>query len=205
MRLLDLYCGAGGAAVGYHNAGFEIVGCDIKQQKNYPFEFHQMDAFKFLKEYYSEFDAIHASPPCQAYSSTVNMVPENKTKYPKDIKKLRSYLQSTKKPYIIENVPGAPLQNHVILSGPMFGLGVIRTRHFEIKPNLLILTPDKKKEGTVINGDYCTVAGEGCDGTSRIGVWRKDWMCKSELRQAIPPAYTKFIGKILIRRLKGWG
>ena len=128
-KLFDCFSGAGGKAMGYHRAGFEVVGVDIAMQKNYPFEFHQADALEYLQEHGHEFDAIHASPPCQAYSVTYSL--PNVGEYPELIEPIRELLISSGKPYVIENVPGAPLINPVELCGSMFGLNVIRHRRFE--------------------------------------------------------------------------
>ena len=113
MRLLDLFCGAGGAAMGYHRAGFEVVGIDIAPQPNYPFEFVQADAMEFPLD---GFDAIHASPPCQAYTALAT------GKHPRLIEPMRERLASSGVPWVIENVVGAPLRQPVLLCGSMFGL-----------------------------------------------------------------------------------
>ena len=130
MRLLDLFCGAGGAAMGYYRAGFEnIVGIDNKPQPNYPFEFIQVDALEYLVEHGSEYDIIHASPPCQAFSWAAARWDKE---YPDLISATRDLLLRTGKQYIIENVITAPIEKSLLLCGTMFGLGVIRHRHFEI-------------------------------------------------------------------------
>lgn len=209
IKIIDLFCGAGGCAVGYNQAGFEdITGVDIKQQSNYPFEFIQADALNFLRKYGQEFDFIHASPPCQGYSK-LQFSQKHKKKYPKLIEPLKAELKRLGKPYVIENVPGAPLFQPVILDGRMFGLGVIRKRLFELYPQQCILTPDYRKIGSVKDKTYITVTGafscekgfqEGSNMQERIRLVQKamgiDWTDDPvELRQAIPPAYTKFIGK----------
>ena len=128
FRLLDLYCGGGGAAVGYYQAGFkEIVGVDILTQSKYPFQFVQYDALTYLRDYGHLFDAIHASPPCQAYT-TANF--HGKT-HPDMIPATRDLLIETGKPYVIENVPYAPLHNAIWLEGTLFNLKVYRRRGFE--------------------------------------------------------------------------
>lgn len=103
---MDLFCGAGGCSMGYHRAGFEVVGVDLHPQKRYPFEFHQADAIKFCREHGHEFDAIHASPPCQAHSA-LRALQKGKV-YPDLIPATRAAVAATGKPYVIENVPGAP-------------------------------------------------------------------------------------------------
>lgn len=129
-RILDLFCGAGGAAKGYHQAGFEVVGVDIHEQPHYPFAFIQADAISVLRwglpgyeNWWSEFDAIHASPPCQRYSIATNCRPGLAQMYPDLIGPVREALETMDLPYIIENVPGAPLKNPVTLCGSMFDLG----------------------------------------------------------------------------------
>ena len=127
-RLLDLFCGAGGAAMGYHRAGFEVVGVDIKPQPHFPFEFHQVDALTYTLD---GFDAYHASPPCQRYSCAVNLH-NNRDSHPDLIDIVRNILLKTGKHYVIENVPGSPLINPTQLCGSAFGLRVRRHRLFEI-------------------------------------------------------------------------
>jgi DNA (cytosine-5)-methyltransferase 1 len=210
MRLLDLFCGAGGAAVGYHRAGFdEIVGVDIRPQPRYPFDFVQMDALEYLEHYGRDSDLIHASPPCQSYSKTrailrgKNLTP----KYEPMIEETRALLRWTGLPYVIENVPGAPLLNPLTLSGQMFGLRVIRRRLFE--SNIAMLAPDvpeanggtNSHRGYSRGGAYVTVGGHNYnvrEGKLAMGI---DWMHRDELNEAIPPAYTEFIGRQLIAAL----
>lgn len=127
-RLLDLFCGAGGAAMGYHLAGFDVVGCDINPQPNYPFPFHQYDALAAIVEQGHRFDFIHASPPCQSYTP---LNAYNHHEYPDLIAVTRELLVASGKPWIIENVPQAPLIDPVTLCGPMFGLKLYRHRLFE--------------------------------------------------------------------------
>ena len=141
MRLLDLFCGAGGAAVGYHRAGFDdITGVDIKPMPRYPFEFVQGDALEYVIEHGAEFDVIHASPPCQAYS--VETPIKYKHTHPDLIEPTRKALEKVGKPYIIENVSGArsKLYRSVMLCGTMFGLNIWRHRYFETWP-LFLMSP----------------------------------------------------------------
>src|SRR5512139_314282 len=130
-RILDLFCGAGGAAVGYHRAGFDVVGVDINPQPNYPFEFVQADALWALQQlqvgslldyHLSDFDAIHASPPCQRYS-TATKRNGTELEHPDLIGPTRELLQATGLPYVIENVVGAPLRDSILLCGSWFALG----------------------------------------------------------------------------------
>jgi DNA (cytosine-5)-methyltransferase 1 len=207
MKLLDLFCGAGGASVGYHRAGFEVVGIDIVDQPNYPYDFIQLDALNLnlhgadnLKFYLSGYDAIHASPPCQNYCwSTTKARNQGKT-YPDLIEPTRKLLIDSGKPYVIENVVGAPLINPTYLEGTMFGLGVIQRRLFETNwwlPQPMYIS----RKGTVKDRTYCSVAGNGGDGSNRVDDWRKAmgiyWMTRAEIKQAIPPAYTEYIGQYL--------
>lgn len=212
MKLLDLFCKAGGAGAGYHEAGFEVVGVDIEPQPNYPFEFHQGDALEYLALHGHEFDAIHASPPCQEYSVTSSL----KTKqYPTLIEPVRELLVKSRKPYIIENVPGAPLINPLMLCGTMFGLRVIRHRYFENNIDLHFAPfacnhwgktqprNDKrtvKGAATLKHYSFITVVGHDFrkeDASIAMGI---NWMTSAELAEAIPPAYTKYIGGFLLAR-----
>jgi len=188
--------------MGYYWAGFDVTGIDIKPQKNYPFEFCQDDALKFLKcldqDTLKTFDLIHASPPCQAYSCVCTANRNAGKIYPDNIAQIREILITSGKSYVIENVPGSPLKNPVLLCGSMFGLGVIRHRLFE--SNFMILSPGKcSHQGTVKNGDYVTVCGNGSvKGKDTVPIWSDamdiHWMNRNELTQAIPPAYTQYIG-----------
>lgn len=208
-RLLDLFCGAGGAAMGYHRAGFEVVGVDIEPQPNYPFEFHQEDAMTYALR---GFDAIHASPPCQGYTTMNNRHGQEKT--PRLIGPLREALRCAGIPYVIENVEGAlvDMQNPLTLHGGHFGLGVNRPRLFEC--SFLILTPDapRVKDPVAVYGKHhdgrrLWTRADGtehhapdnlAEARAAMGI---DWMEWDELREAIPPAYTEWIGKVLRRAI----
>jgi len=219
-RLLDLFCGAGGAAMGYHRAGFEVVGVDVKPQPRYPFEFVRDDALAILRlnaraegwRFRGVFDAIHASPPCQLFSAYqrankhqgehLNLIPET-----------RELLQATGLPYVIENVSGAPLEDPVTICGVSAGLEVRRHRLFESNVDLFVppcacggWMEAKFDRGSrdIRPNDRRTVA---------VGEWRIpldvqqkamgiDWMEMPELSQAIPPAYTELIGHQLMSHLK---
>lgn len=209
-RLLDLYCGAGGASRGYADAGFDVVGVDINPQPNYPYEFHQGDALNPPVDL-TTFDAIHASPPCQfatAYKrrpgvavDAVNLIPAT-----------RWLLRDSGLPYVIENVESARsyMLNPVMLCGSSFGLNVRRHRLFETNWPLTGLRCDHAWQtprfppATNRTNLRCTV---------EIGVWRIplatqheamgiDWMTLPELSQAIPPAYTEHIGRQLLERME---
>ena len=202
MRLLDLFCGAGGASTGLAISGLEIEGVDINPQLNYPFIFHQADALTFPLD---GFDAFWASPPCQGYLWATKRHRNLGKEYPDLVEPIRKRLLETGKPYIIENVPGAPIGHSLMLEGPMFDLGVIRRRYFET--NFTISQPKiRKRSGTIPNGDYVTVAGNGGDGSNRFEDWKKaigiNWMTKQQLKQAVPPAYSAYIGEILLNHLK---
>lgn len=134
-RLLDLFCGAGGTAMGYYQAGFEVIGVDMNPQPHFPFEFIQADAMTFPIE---GFDVIHASPPCQLYSAANRFV---RRPYPDLVGPIRQRIRHTGLPYVIENVPGAPLLNPGTLCGTMFGLSVYRHRLFE--SNLPLTFPSR--------------------------------------------------------------
>lgn len=204
--LLDLFCGAGGCSKGYVDAGFKVVGVDNKCQKNYPYEFIQADALEYVRECGHEYDVIHASPPCQAYTSIAVW---KDREYPDMIAEVRESLKATGKPYIIENVPGAPLINPIMLCGTMFGLNVIRHRLFECNPEIWFppaicnhhrqvvkhgRPPEHGKHFAAVTGHFSDVEYA----KESMGI---NWMGQHELAQAIPPAYTKFIGEHLKKNL----
>jgi DNA (cytosine-5)-methyltransferase 1 len=193
-RLLDVCCGGGGAAMGYARAGFEVVGVDIQPQPRYPFAFHQADALTFPLE---GFDAYHASPPCQLYSRTHRLW---KRAHPDLVDAFRQRLRATGKPYILENVPGAPLPGSLVLCGTMFALGVLRHRLFE--SNVLLFAPGPcAHKGGVKDGTYISVFGGGGKGYTKASGSRAmgiEWMSVRELSQAIPPAYTEWLGRQLM-------
>jgi DNA (cytosine-5)-methyltransferase 1 len=214
-RLLDLFCGAGGAGMGYHRAGFEVVGVDIERQPRYPFEFHQADAMDYLAKRGREFDAIHASPPCQHASSLRFLYPEKRKQWRSLIEPTRDLLNCLSCPWVIENVPGAALGHSILLCGSMFGLGancedgefhqLRRHRFFEAGLQLLVgldCNHIGKPIGCYGNGGDRRSSRKGLKGfTGRIAERREamgiDWTNRYELSQAIPPAYTEYIGKQL--------
>lgn len=218
LRLLDLFSGAGGAGMGYSRAGFDVVGVDIDPQPNYPFEFHQGDALEFLLEHGHEFDAIHASPPCQSFLSlgALNRALGREYDYPNLIGPTRELLKSSGKPYVIENVQDAkaslinpvricgtalhlPLRRHRLFESnmPLIGLGCEHSRYTiprywtSYRPN------GERRLSTVVQ-----VYGNGGD----VHEWPKamgiDWMTSDDLREAIPPAMTMFIGEQLVTEMK---
>ena len=215
--LLDLFCGAGGCTKGYQEAGFYVVGVDIEPQSNYcGDEFTQDDALFWLRNAdFGGFDAVHASPPCPRYSTiTPNAA---RGSHPDLIAETRDLLKASGIPYVIENVVGSPLENPIRLCGSSFGLDVRRHRLFEC--SLPVLAPpcdhswqtprfqslDKKMadRGQLasvvgVHGN-CNYAGEFKLRCKAMGI---DWMTNAELSQAIPPAYTEFIGKQLLSHLE---
>ena len=201
-RLLDLFCGAGGCSVGYHRAGFDVVGVDIDPQPRYcGDEFVQADALEYVAKYGDLFDAIHASPPCQGYSKTRTIT--GKT-HPLLIEPTREALRKTGKPYVIENVPGAPLINPVVLVGSMFGLRTMRPRLFECSFEMpFVLAPPPAARHAEMGrkprpGEYVHVVGHVTDMAYCKQAMGIDWMNRAELSQAIPPAYTQYIGERLM-------
>lgn len=202
LKLLDLYCGAGGAAMGYHRAGFEIVGVDIKLQPNYPFEFHQADALEYPID---GFDVIHASPPRQAYSKCAGF--HYRKKHPRQISLIRMRFQAAGIPYIIENVEGARhrMQEYIVLCGSMFGLPIRRHRFFEIRPLLNVLLPpcNHKRNPVYITGTPRPSSGPRKDPPADIkrSAMQTPWMTIKNMDEAIPPAYTEYIGKQLIEAI----
>ena len=211
MKLLDLYCKAGGASKGYADAGFEVTGIDIKKQKRYPFTFIQADCLEVLKDldYLRTFDVIAASPPCQTHSATKHLrVAQGKTTDKVDlIPQTREALIASGKPYVIENVPGAPLINPVQFCGSSFGLKVRRHRLFESNLALTGSSCKHKEQGRPV-GVYGSMKDEIPSGgrtaktieeaREAMGI---DWMIWGELVEAIPPVYTYEIGKQLVSLL----
>ena len=213
VKLLDLFCSAGGAGEGYARAGFDVTGVDIVKQPHNPHRFILADAIEYVREHGHEYDVIHASPPCQAHTALKTM--PNAKKHVDLIPATRAALIATGKPYIIENVPGAPLLNPHTLCGTMFGLGVgdaelRRHRLFESNVMLSIPLACRHYERDRVIGVY---GGHGRDrrrirgGTQQFSTAERaiamgiDWMTGAELSQAIPPDYAEFIGRELIRRL----
>lgn len=211
-KLLDLYCCAGGAAMGYHRAGFDIVGVDIAPQPDYPFEFHQGDAIEFLKKHGHEFDAAHGSPPCQA-SCTLTKGTNKGREYQQLIPATRDAFEASGLPYVIENVQGADVRRDLTLCGEMFGLGVIRHRYFELG-GWTMPAPEHKphrgrvagwRHGKFYDGPYFAVYGNG-GGKGTVEQWQQamgiDWTTdRKTLAEAIPPAYTEHIGRQLLAHL----
>jgi DNA (cytosine-5)-methyltransferase 1 len=209
-KLLDLFCKAGGAGEGYRRAGFAVTGVDIEPQPHNPHDFIQADALDYVAKHGQEYDVIHASPPCQAYSALRAMHPTRQ--YPALIEQTRELLKASGKFFIIDNVPGAPLQSFsclfgthgVMLCGSMFGLGVKRgflRRHRIFETSFPVAQPPCDHRGVAVG-----VYGHGGHSGKHRMLYRKeaaeamgiDWMSRDEMCQAIPPAYTQYIGESLL-------
>jgi DNA (cytosine-5)-methyltransferase 1 len=208
-RLLDLFCCAGGAGMGYHRAGFEVVGIDIDPQPHYPFELHQGDALKYLLEHHHEFDAFHASPPCQAWTLAQRI---QGNEHPDFVTATRSAFELIGKPWVIENVEGAPLRSPITVCGASFpGLRVYRHRLFESNvpltapPHRAHTAPIRKMGRRPEPGEFMHVVGNFSGAALAREAMGIDWMTRDELREAIPPAYTEHIGRQLIDHLNHQG
>lgn len=228
-RLLDLFCGAGGAGEGYRRAGFDVTGVDNRPMPRNPHRFIQADALEYLAEHGHEYDVIHASPPCQAFTSLKSMW--NSREHPDLLTPVRRMLVGLGLPYVIENVPGAPMQDYITLCGSMFGLHtgdaeLRRHRLFEIKPSPLFVPScnhgwrqrvigvygghgrDRRRIRPATGAAIDTHGGRSNrDGTQQFSTAERreamgiDWMTGNELSQAIPPAYTEWIGRQLLAAL----
>jgi DNA (cytosine-5)-methyltransferase 1 len=217
MRLADLFCCEGGASTGYAEAGFEVVGFDLEPQPNYPFEFVQLDVMTLdpFEDLFGNFDAVHASPPCQRFSDLAKRN-ANGDDWPDLVEPTRALLVASGLPYVIENVEGAPLHDPVVLCGTMFPeLRVIRHRLFETNWGLtapaqhpkhpLVFTHDKRKAHygkldqdtsfvQVTGGGNATLANK----RAAMGM---PWASGHGCNEAIPPAYSEFIGRQLMAHL----
>jgi hypothetical protein len=195
--ILDLFSGAGGAAEGYHRAGFGIVGVDIEPQPHYPFEFHQADAMTYPLD---GFDVIHASPPCQRFAGTY----QDHSHHPDLLTPIRAALKASGLPYVIENIPTAPMPTGLLLCGSTFNLPTIRHRRFEINPDLGLVPSlcSQRKHGRGVThgaGFYPYARKNWQPNWERYvlpAIW--PWMTIDEAGQAIPPAYTEYIGRQLL-------
>lgn len=220
MKILDLFCCAGGCGMGYHRAGFEVVGVDIKPQPRYPFEFHQGDALEYCREHWREFDAIHASPPCQKFSAMTKRWAGRSETHPDLIEPTRELLRFTGLPFVIENVVGAPLRDAFMLCGTMFrletsaGNQLQRHRIFEAPWFFGLIPPCNHNNISSIGvygggqnparqSHYRSKPDTGADFgiNARREAMGIDWMTGKELNQAIPPAYTEFIGQHLMAHI----
>jgi hypothetical protein len=200
--------------MGYRLSGFEVVGVDIKPQRNYPFEFHQSDAIEFLKEHGHEFDFIHASPPCQSSTALTKGTNQNNGRdYPDLIAATRDALDASGRPYVMENVAGSAVRKDLVLCGLMFDLKVFRHRQFELS-GVTVPQPEEPsheghrvrgwRHGQYFEGDMVAVYGRG-GGKGTVAEWQDamgiHWpTTRKEVAEAIPPAYTEYIGRFI----QGW-
>ena len=217
-RLLDLFCGAGGAGVGYARAGFDVTGVDLKTSKASPHPVITADVLDLDPIWLMTFDAIHASPPCQRYSASTRSS-KTQDRHPDPIEPVRDLLASTGRPYVIENVVCSPLRNPIVLCGSMFpGLRVRRHRLFE--SNVMLMAPPcgphqrvydhggsknwpLLRDGIVDEWEVwlCPV-GAMPYREAHADAMGIDWITnRRELAQAIPPAYTELIGRQLIEHI----
>lgn len=211
-EIVDLFCGAGGCSAGYVRAGFTIrCGVDIKPQPRYPFGFVQADALEWLRAAdLSGVDAIHASPPCQAYSTAAVAWRAAGKRYPDLLAATRAALMMTGKPWVIENVPGAPMRRDLEICGCHVGLpNLVRKRWFEFSFPVAYLAPSCHHPDPILS-----VVGHGAPSWTRAK-WGRcptiaecraamgiDWMNRGELSQAIPPAYTELVGGFLLAHVE---
>jgi len=224
MKILDLYCCQGGASEGYRRAGFEPYGVDMEAQPRYPFPFHQGDALEVLlallrgeaitftrpdgsteRLTLADFDALAASPPCQAYTLAQRI--QNRA-HPDLIASTRTMLVASRLPYVIENVEGAPLIDPVMLCGAMFpSLRVYRHRLFETNFPLVAplhpthVAPLRKMGRPPAGGDFMHVVGNFSGVAQAKVAMGIDWMSRDGLRESIPPAMTEYIGRQLMTQL----
>lgn len=202
--LLDTFCCQGGASVGYDRAGFDVVGVDINPQPRYPYEFHQGDALKFILENHERFAAFHASPPCQLHTKAQKIMGND---HPDFIDATRAVFELIGKPWVIENVVGAPLRDPIMLCGPMFGLETYRHRLFESNVPLLVpehathTVPTTKMGRTPREGEFMHVVGNFSGVERGREVMGMPWANRDGLREAIPPLYATHVGKQLMAAL----
>lgn len=204
--LLDLFCCQGGASKGYHDAGFDVIGVDIDPQPRYPYGFVQDDAIAFLHDVLDgrcldDFAAVHASPPCQAFTNAQRI---QKNDHPDLIGPTRELLEKTGLPYVIENVEGAPLIDPQMLCGGMFGLETYRHRLFETNWDFRAPAhPEHVARQTKMgrpprDGEFMQVVGNFSGVDRGREVMGMPWANRDGLREAIPPAYTRFVGAQLM-------
>lgn len=207
---LDTYCCQGGASKGYADAGFTVLGVDVDDQRRYPFAFVQADAVDFIRRYGHLFDSHSASPPCQLYSKTHRI---QKNDHPDLIGPTRDALEATGRPFVIENVMDAKpeLRNPVMLCGAMFGLETYRHRLFEPGGGFSFEPPahpehvakTTKMGRPVRQGEFMHVVGNFTGVDKGRDVMRMPWATRDGLREAIPPAYSEYIGVRLMAHLRG--
>lgn len=186
--------------MGYYQAGFDVAGVDIAPQPKYPFEFVQADALEYLAAHWHEFDVVHASPPCQAFTKAGKEHRKNGKVYADFLELTRDALKEIGKPYIIENVPDAPMENPVELCGAMFGLKTYRHRLFE--SNIPLVVPEHPKHiaknakmgRPPKEGEFIQVVGHFSGVAFAKEAMGINWLGQKELAQAIPPSYTEYLG-----------
>jgi DNA (cytosine-5)-methyltransferase 1 len=204
LKILDLYCCGGGAGFGYEQAGFDVTGVDIVDQPKHQGKFIKADAIEYLNNNYHKYDVIHASPPCQAYSTSSMQFRIAGKKYPDLIAPTREALIKTGKPYIIENVPGSPLVDPILLCGSMFGMRTYRHRLFE--SNMPIKAPNHPEHShknakmgrKPKDGEFIQYVGHFSGVKLVQEMTGLSWLGQYELAQSIPPQYTKYIGEQIV-------
>jgi DNA (cytosine-5)-methyltransferase 1 len=204
MKLLDLFCGVGGASAGYTAAGFDVTGIDLKHGKRYPYIYIKGNVSDYLNnQYLQQFDVIHASPPCQTHSITQHLrnAQGKSTNKIDMIPEVREALIASGVPYIIENVPGSPLIDPVQLCGSSFNLKVRRHRLFESNIKLKGSICNHKAQGKPV-GVYGSLNDEIPGGGHTAKTLQQarltmgiEWALWGELVEAIPPIYTEYLGK----------
>jgi DNA (cytosine-5)-methyltransferase 1 len=206
FTVLDGFCCQGGAGMGYWLAGFDVVGVDITDQPRYPFRFVQGDAVEFIREHGHRFDIVHASCPCQGYSETQRL---RGNTHPLLIAATRTELEATGRPWVMENVPGAPLRPDAVLCGAMFGLRTYRHRLFETRGGLTLAPPAHPGHAAPVakmgrprqDGEFAHYVGNFpgvAEARTDLGV---AWMNRDGIRECIPPAYTRWLGHQAARQL----
>ncbi|MET8645129.1 SAM-dependent methyltransferase [Streptomyces sp. NPDC004675] len=207
-RLLDLFCCQGGAAKGYTDAGFDVTGVDKDPQPRYPYRFVQADAIAFVLEHGTEFDFIHASPPCQ-HDTDCQRIQGND--HPDLIAPTRTALETTERPWVMENVGGAVAKLHdpVMLCGPMFALATYRHRFFETGGGFTLpqprhpahTVPQAKMGRPVPPGQYGQYVGNFSGVDLARQVMGVPWMNRDGIRECIPPAYAEYVGRTALAAL----
>lgn len=198
LTMLDAYCCQGGASMGYYLAGFNVVGLDRDDQPHYPFPFIQGDAIEYIRAHGNEYDLLGGSPPCQRYTRSQRIMGRE---HPDLIAPTREAMESTGRPWIIENVEGAPLLDTVLLCGAMFRMRTYRHRLFESSLPLgsrlhpRHLAPMAKMGRPVRDGEFMHIVGNFVGVDLAREIMAMPWATRDGLREAIPPAYTQFLGE----------